>query len=66
MAFAVTPTTSDATARPAGVDVACIDFITDPAVCTVKRGVGERSHIITIITTMTLVAAGTYMHPIQR
>lgn len=51
MAFAVTPATSDATARPAGVDVACIDFITDPAVCTVKRGVGEHSHIITIITT---------------
>lgn len=51
MAFAVTPATSDATARPGAVDVACIDFITDPAVCTVKRGVGENSHIITIITT---------------
>ena len=51
MAFAVTPAENLATAMPAGVDVACIDFITDPAVCTVKRGVGEHSHIITIITT---------------
>lgn len=48
MAFAVTPATSDATAAPAQVDVAVIDFITDPEVCTVTRGVGENSHVITV------------------
>ena len=51
MAFAVTPAENLATTAPGAVDVACIDFITDPAVCTVKRGVGENSHVITIITT---------------
>lgn len=48
MAFAITPATSDATAAPEQVDVAVIDFITDPEVCTVTRGVGENSHVITV------------------
>ena len=47
MPFALTPATGQPIRPPEPVDVAAIDFIVDPAVWTVTRGVGENSHIVT-------------------
>lgn len=57
MTFGVTPAAGSTLPSPPGaVDVACIDFVGDPATLKVTRGVGENSHVITVLVT-TLVAA---------
>lgn len=48
MPFALTPATGQPIRPPEPVDVAAIDFIVDPAIWSVTRGVGENSHIVSL------------------
>jgi hypothetical protein len=60
MAFELTPATGQPIRPPEPVDVAVLDFIVDPAVWSVTRGVGENSHIVTLKITGGVTQAVTW------